>query len=284
MTTRRSDDERRRLRHAGGAAGPQIWATGGRPRALPPMIVTLIVLLILFSVFTDVWTQRLWYRSVGYGSVFSTAALDPGAAVLGLRPADGRRGRGEHGRRLPDAAAVPLPPSPEQTGLDRYRRGRHAASAPGSLVGVGVLSAVFARLGRAGEWRTSCCGATGPSFGVKDDRLPQGHRLLRLQPTLAALPGRLRLTAIVLAARSSPRSSHYLYGGIRPPRRARQASGAAQVQLSVLLGLLRAAQGLRLLARPLRPAPRRQRLLHRHHLHRRDNAVLPAKNILIASR
>jgi uncharacterized membrane protein (UPF0182 family) len=35
------------------------------------------VLLILFSVFTDVWTQRLWYRSVDLGSVFST--------VLGTR-------------------------------------------------------------------------------------------------------------------------------------------------------------------------------------------------------
>ena len=38
--------------------------SGGRPRALLPTIATLIVLLILFSVFTDVWTQRLWYRSV----------------------------------------------------------------------------------------------------------------------------------------------------------------------------------------------------------------------------
>ena len=51
--------------------------SGGRPRALLPTIATLIVLLILFSVFTDVWTQRLWYRSVDLASVFST--------VLGTR-------------------------------------------------------------------------------------------------------------------------------------------------------------------------------------------------------
>src|SRR3954452_22740824 len=52
-------------------------SSGRRPRALLPTIATLIVLLILFSVFTDIWTQRLWYKSVNLGSVFST--------VLGTR-------------------------------------------------------------------------------------------------------------------------------------------------------------------------------------------------------
>ena len=46
---------------------------GGRPRALLPTIATLIVLLILFSVFTDVWTQRLWYRSIDFAA--ASAAL-----------------------------------------------------------------------------------------------------------------------------------------------------------------------------------------------------------------
>ena len=49
--------------------------TGGRPRALLPTIATVIVLLILFSVFTNVWTLRLWYRSVDLGSVFSTVLV-----------------------------------------------------------------------------------------------------------------------------------------------------------------------------------------------------------------
>jgi hypothetical protein len=35
---------------------------GQRPRALLPTIATLVVLLILFSVFTDIWTAPCWAR------------------------------------------------------------------------------------------------------------------------------------------------------------------------------------------------------------------------------
>jgi uncharacterized membrane protein (UPF0182 family) len=46
-----------------------------RRRVLVPTLITLAVLLFLGSIFTNVWTDRLWYRSVGYGSVFSTILL-----------------------------------------------------------------------------------------------------------------------------------------------------------------------------------------------------------------
>ena len=64
-----------------------IFGTPGRPvpprgpgfdrrrRVLVPTLVTLAALLFLGSIFTNVWTDRLWYRSVGYGSVFSTVLL-----------------------------------------------------------------------------------------------------------------------------------------------------------------------------------------------------------------
>ena len=43
-----------------------------RPRALLPTLAVLIGLIIFFSIFTNFWTELLWYRSVGYAGVFRT--------------------------------------------------------------------------------------------------------------------------------------------------------------------------------------------------------------------
>ena len=44
----------------------------GRRRVLVPTLVTLAVLLFLGSIFTSVWTDRLWFKSVGYSGVFQS--------------------------------------------------------------------------------------------------------------------------------------------------------------------------------------------------------------------
>src|SRR4051812_21496934 len=44
-------------------------------RRRSPLILTLVVmaaLLIGFSLFAGIWTDKLWYSSIGYGHVFST--------------------------------------------------------------------------------------------------------------------------------------------------------------------------------------------------------------------
>ena len=45
-----------------------------RPRrgALIPTIVTVIVLGYLFATFAQIWTDKLWFGQLGYGTVFST--------------------------------------------------------------------------------------------------------------------------------------------------------------------------------------------------------------------
>ena len=95
-------------------------APRGRSRAL---IITGLVLIVVFfgiTTFASVYTDRLWYDSVGYGQVFSTLLwtriilfLVFGVvmgAVVGVNIFLAYRFR-------------PLfrPASPEQTGLDRYR-------------------------------------------------------------------------------------------------------------------------------------------------------------------
>ena len=42
------------------------------PRYLVPIIAGLIALGVLVTIIAGVWTDFLWYRSVGYSSVFGT--------------------------------------------------------------------------------------------------------------------------------------------------------------------------------------------------------------------
>ena len=100
-------------------------------RAAPPsrrsraLVITAVVLVLAFfglTTFANFYTERLWYRDIGYGSVFSTPAVDPDRPV-----------RASSALLMALVVAVnmviafrlrPLfhPPSPEQTGLDRYRQ------------------------------------------------------------------------------------------------------------------------------------------------------------------
>ena len=47
-------------------------AVGRRRSAILPTLVIVAVLVVLFAIFTSVWTDRLWYRSFDFGSVFNT--------------------------------------------------------------------------------------------------------------------------------------------------------------------------------------------------------------------
>ena len=90
----------------------------------------------------------------------------------------------------------------------------------------------------SGQWRSSCCGGTGSAVRHDGPVLPQGRRLLRLRPAVAALPGRLRpwpLTVLGAARRGASCTTCTAASGCRPS--GDRLSGAAQVQISVLLGL-----------------------------------------------
>ena len=47
-----------------------------RPRgAILPTLVIAAVIVVAFAIFTNIWTERLWYSSFDFGEVFNTMLL-----------------------------------------------------------------------------------------------------------------------------------------------------------------------------------------------------------------
>ncbi|NUR08269.1 MAG: UPF0182 family protein [Nocardioidaceae bacterium] len=208
-------------------------ASQQRSRALIGTIVVLIVAFFLISVFTSVWTDRLWFKSVGFSEVFTKVLgtkvmlfLVFGvlmAVVVGANVAVAYRFR-------------PLfrPASQEQANLDRYREVVDPLR-KWLLVAVALVLGLFAGGSGSGQWRQYLLWRNGEPFGRKDPYfkldvgfyvfdLPWFHYLVDFAMAVIVLS--LIAAAVV----------HYLFGGIRLQSKQDRLSGAAQVQISVLAG------------------------------------------------
>jgi uncharacterized protein len=205
-----------------------------RSRALIITAVVLVFGFLALSTFASLYTDRLWYQSGGYSEVFTKLFWTKTVLflVFGLLMA------------LVVGANIYLayrfrpffrPTSPEQNGLDRYRE-VVTPIRTWLLTGVSLVLGAFAGSSAIGEWRNYLLWRNGVPFGTKDTYfnrdigfyvfdLPWFHYLIDF--TMAVLVISLLAAAIV----------HYLYGGIRLQTPRDRLSGAAQVQLSVLLGL-----------------------------------------------
>jgi uncharacterized membrane protein (UPF0182 family) len=214
---------------------------GGRPIVLPrwpryliPVAIAVIAVIVLVIVLAGVWTDFLWFRSVGYGRVFDTtygtkwamfivAGLFM-AVVIGLNIALAYRVRPDH-----------RPAGPEQPGLEAYRQviDPHRRLVLGAVL---ALIGLIAGLSAAGDWRTWMLFANRTSFGVKD---PQFH--LDISFFVFVYPFiRMALSylfAAVLLSLLFAAVVHYLYGGLRPQLRGSRATSGARAHLFVLVGV-----------------------------------------------
>ncbi len=204
-----------------------------RSRALIGTIIVLVLAFFMISVFTGVWTDRLWFKSVGYSEVFTKVL---GTKVLlflvfGLLMAGVVAGNVVAAYRF-----RPLfrPASSEQVNLDRYREVVDPLR-KWLLIGVAVVLGLFAGGSGSGQWRQFLLWKHGGSFGTKDASfhkdigfyifdLPWWHYLVDFGMAVTVLS--LIAAAVV----------HYLFGGIRLQVKQDRFSGAAQVQISVLAG------------------------------------------------
>ncbi|MGA8211363.1 MAG: UPF0182 family protein [Nocardioidaceae bacterium] len=205
-----------------------------RSRALVATIIVMVIAFFFVSVFTGVWTDRLWFKSVGYSSVFTKVL---GTKVL-LFIVFGALMAGAIGLNMALAYRFrPLfrPASPEQVSLDRYREVVDPLRR-WLLLGVAAVFGLFAGGSGSGQWRPFLLWRHGGSFGDKDAYfkkdvgfyvfdLPWLHYLVDFMMALAVLS--LIAAAVV----------HYLFGGIRLQAKTDRLSGAAQVQVSVLAGV-----------------------------------------------
>jgi len=249
-----------------------------RPRPLVLTLIVMAALLIGFSIFANIWTEKLWFSSIEYGDVFSKLLWTRTALFVGF------------GLLMGLIVGVNLwlafrlrpmfrPNSPEQANLERYREVINPIRKV-LLFGASAVFALFAGASATGEWRTFLLWQNRQDFGQTDAyfgkdigffvfTLPWLHWIVDF--TMTALI--IGLIAAVFV--------HYVYGGIRLQARTDKVSGPAQAQISVLLGLLVLLKaGDYYLDRfDLSSA---SGSLITGMTYSRDHAMLPSKNILMA--
>jgi uncharacterized protein len=249
----------------------------GRSRALLITAGVIVVGFVALTGLSSFWTERLWFDSEGYSSVFTRLVW----TRISLFVAFG----------LLMAVAVGLnmllafrfrpifrPASPEQTSLERYRE----AVTPirrWLLLGISALIGVFAGTSAAGQWRNFMLWNNRVPFDKRDPffhrdigfyvfDLPWWHFVVSFTMTLAVVS--LMAAAVV----------HYLYGGIRLQSTQDRISGAAAGQLSVLLGIFMLAKAADYWLDRFDILTGSGRLIDGM-TYTDDHAVLPAKNILL---
>ncbi|RAY13330.1 UPF0182 family protein [Actinomadura craniellae] len=205
----------------------------GRSRLLVPVLAVLAIIVVLFLVFTAVYTDLLWFRSVDSSSVYTTRlrteillfvgsgllmALVVGANMMiayRLRPAY-------------------RPLSVEQQGLERYRA---AVDPHRRLIGIAVVGVLALLTGSSisGQWQIWLAFMNRTPFGVRDPQFGKDvsffvftYPFLRL--LLGFLFAMLVLSILVALV------VHYLYGGLRLQGPGDKASPPARAHLSVLVG------------------------------------------------
>jgi uncharacterized membrane protein (UPF0182 family) len=204
------------------------------PKLLIPIAAGVIALIVVVSVLAGVWTDYLWFHSVGYTSVFDTTygtkwllfivtALFM-AAVVGFNAWLAYRIRPPF-----------RPATPDQQGLEGYRTviDPHRRLVLGLLLGlIGLISGLTA----AGSWRTWLLFANRTSFHRTDRQFHLDisffvfvYPFLRMVLTYLFAAVLLSLAVSILV--------HYLYGALRPQVKGQRATPAARAHLFVLVGI-----------------------------------------------
>lgn len=200
-----------------------------------PVLVVLAVVLVLLAVAVSLYTDYLWFDSVGYTEVFSTT-LRTKILLFFL-----------FGLLMAVAVGVNIylayrlrppfrPMSLEQQNLERYR----LAVEPYQLLillGIPAILGVFAGLSASGRWQTWLLWRNRTDFGVQDPQFGRdvGYYVMTYPMQRFALG--FVLAALVLALIAAA-ATHYLFGGLRLQTAGEKVSPAARAHLSVLVGLI----------------------------------------------
>jgi uncharacterized membrane protein (UPF0182 family) len=207
--------------------------SGRRPRLLVPLAAAALV-LVLFAVFTEIWTDRLWFGEVGFTQVFDVELrtrvllfLAFGAVmavVVASNVVVAHRLRPAH-----------LPDSLEQRSLDRYRD----ALAPRRrlvVLALGLLVGVVSGIGASARWQTWLQWRHGVRFGVTDPQFGRDVSYFAFTYPFQRLVVGFLFAAVFLSLAAAV-ATHFLYGGIRLQTPGEKVGHAARAHAAVLLGL-----------------------------------------------
>lgn len=205
----------------------------GRRRVLVPTLVTLAVLLFLGSIFTSVWTDRLWFKSVGYSGVFQSVLTTRIVLFLVMGLIFGLFVVANlyiAYRTRPDSVPVR-----RDDPAYRYRLALTPILRP-VLIVVGLVLTAFAGSVAASHWDTYKVWRNGTSFGIKDPQFGKDvgffvfdYPWFRFVTSFSFAMIVITVLAVIFV--------NYVYGGIRISGRGPKLTRAAQVHLSVLVGL-----------------------------------------------
>ena len=147
------------------------------------------------------------------------------------------------------------------------------------VLGVAVVLALFSGTSGAGAWRTYLLWRNGNDFGTEDAQFGRdiGFFVFDL-PWLHFLVD--FAMAVFVVSLLAAALTHYLYGGISLQTPGERLTGAAQAQLSLLLGLFVLAKGADYWLDRFDLVSQSGALITGI-TYTDDNAVLPAKNILL---
>lgn len=209
-----------------------------RRTALLPTVGIVAVLVVGFLIFTNIWTDRLWFQSFGFGQVFSTMLWTRVAlfAIFGVGLAVVVVGNLLLAHRLRPSTAGP-------SGSELLNRYRDAIGGRFTLflVAIGVVVLLFGGGAGAAQamtfqaWRNQVpFGQTDPQFGMDISFFLFTYPWVRF--VLGFLFSALVFTTVVVGV------LYFMLGAVRMAEsgttdRRRLASPAAQAHLSVLVGL-----------------------------------------------
>ena len=208
-----------------------------RRRWLLWLILALAALAIVFGAVSGFYIDVLWFREVGYSTVFWTRfwsrlllALVFGLAFFVLLYANLLLVR----RLRPRYRVF----SPEEEAVDRYREA-FEPFARWALPALSLVFAVFAAAGVAGQWESfQLWRASGDiSFGQVDPLFGRDVSFYLLSlPFQEFVQGWLFASLIVITLVTA--AAHYLWGGIRLRSPTERFTPQVKAHLSVLAGLV----------------------------------------------
>ena len=202
---------------------------------LAPTLAILAVIIVVVTLAAQLWTEVLWFDSVGFSKVFwvelltkiglfvvcgvLTAVIVASSMLVGYR-----------------TRPVYPPVSAEQQNLDHYRELLEPLRRLATIAAPGVLG-VFAGSAAASQWQTLLLWINRVPFGSVDEqfKLDIGFFVFTL-PWLRFIVGFLTM-ALVLGTLAAA-VTHYVYGGLQLQTKGERTTTSARVHLSLLLAAL----------------------------------------------